>query len=99
MITNIFRKLFGKAESSTELAKSRLHFVLVQDRSGLNQEELNTFRKEMIEVINRYFSIKEEDFEVSYEREDETTTLVINSPVVLKREPKGKQKHSKVAAN
>ncbi len=99
MVTNIFRKLFGKSESSTELAKSRLHFVLVQDRSGLNQEELNTFRKEMIEVINKYFSINEEDFAVSYEREDETTTLVINSPVVLKREPKGKQKQSKVAAN
>jgi cell division topological specificity factor len=82
---NIFKNFFGKRSESTENAKSRLHFVLVQDRSGLQQEELNGFRREMIAVIEKYFQINEEDFDISYQRGEETTTLVINSPVTLKR--------------
>ncbi len=89
MAAGIFNRWFGqKGSASTANAKSRLHFVLVQDRAGLQPEELNSFRREMIEVINKYFQINEENFDISYQRGDETTTLVINSPVVLKRPEK-----------
>lgn len=89
MAAGIFNRWFGrKSGTSTANAKSRLHFVLVQDRAGLQPEELNSFRREMIEVINKYFQIDEENFDISYQRGDETTTLVINSPVTLKRPEK-----------
>lgn len=82
----IFDKWFSKkGAASTANAKSRLHFVLVQDRAGLQPEELNAFRREMIDVINKYFQIDEKNFDISYQRGDETTTLVINSPVTLRR--------------
>jgi len=90
----ILSRWFGrnrrKGITSTTNAKSRLHFVLVQDRAGLQPEELNSFRREMIEVINKYFQINEENFDISYQRGEETTTLVINSPVSLKRPEKVK---------
>ncbi len=78
--------LFGDHKSSKSLAKSRLHFVLVQDRTGLTAEEMASFKKEMVSVIERYFVIDERGFDISYERGNETTTLVINSPVIVRRQ-------------
>ena len=71
---------------SKNLAKSRLSFVLVQDRTGLTQDEIANFKKEMVAVIEKYFVIDETGLDVSYKRETESTMLIINSPVVVKRQ-------------
>ena len=89
---NSLRKFFtgissagnGSANSKS-LAKSRLSFVLVQDRTGLSPEDMTKFKKELVGVIERYFEIDENGFDISYKRETESTTLLINSPVVVKR--------------
>ncbi len=75
--------LGGRASKST--AKSRLSFVLVQDRTGLTNDEMAKFKSEMVSVIERYFSIDEQRFDISYKRDGETTTLLINSPVIVRR--------------
>lgn len=87
------KRLFGANGASSNdvrysksLAKSRLSFVLIQDRTGLTQEEISNFKKEMVAVIEKYFVIDETGLDVSYKRETESTTLVINSPVVVKRQ-------------
>lgn len=81
-------KLFARTDgtASKSLAKSRLHVVLVQDRAGLTNEELAQFKREMIEVIEKYFVIDESGVDISYQRENESTTLLINSPIIVKRE-------------
>ena len=84
------KKLFGaigllEAHESKGVAKSRLHFVLVQDRTGLTAEEMGLFRKEIMSVIDKYFQMDEDGLDVSYKRETGTTTLLINSPVLLRR--------------
>jgi cell division topological specificity factor len=66
-------------------AKSRLHFVLVQDRAGLSSEDLTKFKREMIEVIEKYFVIDEQAFDISYKRENDSTTMQINSPILIRR--------------
>jgi cell division topological specificity factor len=71
--------------SSKSLAKSRLSFVLVQDRTGLTPEEMTKFKREMVDVIEKYFEIDEHGFDISYKRETDTTTLLINSPVIVRR--------------
>lgn len=108
---NALAKIFGSKRQSGSLAKSRLHFVLVQDRAGLTNEEMSSFRKELVEVIERYFMIDEQGFDIDYEREGEATTLVINSPVVVRRQEgvggnvgarhlkKGKTRRERKAAN
>jgi cell division topological specificity factor MinE len=60
--------------------------VLVQDRAGLTNEELAQFRREMMEVIQRYFVIDESGFDVNYQRSDDATTLLINSPIIVRRD-------------
>ena len=78
--------LFGNGRESKSVAKSRLHFVLVQDRTGLTNDEMAKFKREMIDVIERYFVIDKQGFDISYKRDQETTTLLINSPVIVRRQ-------------
>jgi cell division topological specificity factor len=86
VLPHFLKNLFGgPSEESKEVAKSRLHFVLVQDRAGLNQEELSQFRSEMIGVIGKYFVVNEGEFDISYQRGKEMTTLLINSPVIFRK--------------
>lgn len=85
MFKALRKKLFGESNDSKDLAKSRLHFVLVQDRTGLTNEEMAGFREEMVKVIEKYFVIDKEGFDIKYHRLAETTTLLINSPVIVRR--------------
>ena len=86
MFLALKQKLFGAGrESSKDRARSRLHFVLVQDRSGLTGEQMAKFKQEMVAVIERYFAVDKKSFDISYKRDNDTTTLLINSPVMVKR--------------
>lgn len=85
MFAKIKQLLFGKAESKA-VAKNRLHFVLVQDRAGLSPDEMAKFKSEMVAVIERYFVIDETGFDIAYKRNGDTTTLFINSPIVVRRQ-------------
>lgn len=86
MFSALKEALFGGAKTSKSLAKSRLHFVLVQDRTGLTGDEMANFKRELISVIERYFVIDERGFDINYQRENELTTLLINSPVLVRRQ-------------
>ena len=81
----------ANSSSSKSLAKSRLSFVLVQDRTGLTPEEMTKFKREMVDVIEKYFEIDEHGFDISYKRETDTTTLLINSPVIVRRRDPAKR--------
>jgi cell division topological specificity factor len=100
-VLNTLRKFFTGAVSvggsSKSLAKSRLSFVLVQDRTGLTPEEMTRFKKELVGVIEKYFQIEEDGFDIAYKRETDSTTLLINSPVVVRRLKKGAE-NKKAAA-
>jgi cell division topological specificity factor len=104
VFTALRNKLFGSKNGndsssqgrSKKLARSRLHFVLVQDRTGLTPEEMSQFKREMVSVIERYFQIDEQGFDISYKRDSDTTTLLINSPVIVRRkEPSEASKESR----
>lgn len=88
MFAALKQKLFG-TDKSKEAARSRLHFVLVQDRTGLTGEEMATFKAELISVINKFFEINTDGLDVSYERDTGTTRLLINSPVLVRRRAGG----------
>ncbi len=86
MLSALKKMLFGESSNeSKDVAKSRLHFVLVQDRTGLNNDEMSGFREEMLKVIEKYFVIDKDGFDIKYHRLADTTTLLINSPVIVRR--------------
>lgn len=86
MFTALKKVLFGDNSESKSVAKSRLHFVLVQDRAGLTNDEMSVFKEEMVKVIEKYFVIDKEGFDIKYHRQADTTTLLINSPVIVRRQ-------------
>lgn len=79
MLTSI-KSLFGRG-SSTTTAKNRLQMVLVQDRSGMSSTDMEDFKSELLDVIAKYFLIERKQLEVSWERSDFETALVINTPI------------------
>lgn len=80
------KNLFRDRRASNVVAKSRLQLVLVQDRAGLSNEELAQFRRELMDVIQKYFVIDEAGFDLNYQRTDDETTLSINSPIIVRRD-------------
>ena len=65
MLEAFIKKLFGNTNSK-QIAKNRLQMVLVQDRSGLTSEEMESFRKDLLEVISRYFSLEKRSVEIEW---------------------------------
>ncbi|OVE79882.1 cell division topological specificity factor MinE [bacterium J17] len=78
---NIRKRLWGKPISK-KTAKNRLQMVLVQDRSGLSSQEMDLFRKDLLDVISRYFVLERTSLDIEWQREDACTALVINTPVI-----------------
>jgi cell division topological specificity factor len=74
-------KLFGR-NLSKQTARNRLQMVLVQDRSGLTSQEMDFFRKDILEVLSKYFVLERKGVEIEWQRSDNTTALLINTPVV-----------------
>jgi len=58
--------------------------VLVQDRSGLTSTEMELFKKDLMDVIGKYFTIENTSLDVEWKRTDSETALVINTPIVGK---------------
>ena len=87
MFKKLRQKLFGKEQTdSKNNAMSRLHFVLVQDRTGLTAAEMSTFKSELMAVLEKYFIVDKQGFDVDYKRDADSTTLLINSPIVVRRQ-------------
>ncbi|MCC6220448.1 MAG: cell division topological specificity factor MinE [Deltaproteobacteria bacterium] len=56
--------------------------VLVQDRAGLTPQAMDLFKKDLLEVITKYFVLEREQLEVNWERDTNSTALIINTPVI-----------------
>ncbi len=80
VLKSIKEKLFGKSLSKYT-AKNRLQMVLVQDRSGLTQQDMDLFKRDLLEVITRYFVLERNALEVEWKRSNSSTALIINTPV------------------
>ena len=72
------RSLFKSKESKGN-AKSRLEVVLVQDRSGLSTQDMKNFKKQLLEVMQKYFVIDKKDLDIEWQREGNNTALVVNT--------------------
>ena len=84
-VTRIAKSLFRKRESH-QIAKNRLQMVLIQDRSGLSSADMENFRSDLLGVISQYFVLERKNLEIEWQRHDGSTALIINTPVVVKRE-------------
>jgi len=76
-----------RGKGSKNVGKSRLQLILINDRTGVSPEILDALREDMFQIISKYFIVKEDDVEMSLEKEEGSVALVANIPVLsMKRQ-------------
>ncbi len=78
------KSLLFNGKFSDQKAKNRLQMVLVQDRSGLTTEDMEGFKKDLLEVIQKFFVLEHNELEVEWRRDKGSTAMFINTPVVTR---------------
>ena len=81
VLGEIIQKWFSKGTASKAVAKDRLRLVLVHDRSMLDTETLDALRKDLIEVVSRYFEIDRATLSMDVHRTRESWALSVNFPL------------------
>ncbi|WP_066632582.1 cell division topological specificity factor MinE [Desulfolucanica intricata] len=74
-------KVFGRDNSSKNVAKERLRLVLVHDRASVSPQLIHTLKGELIGVISKYMEIDENALEINLDSNDSSVALVANIPV------------------
>lgn len=107
-ITNFFKKLSKQNKdnsnnnNSKNVAKERLHLVLMQDRANVSADFLDLMKQEIIEVIKKYIDVDETAIDVrltNKSNEDGTTgapALYANIPIVSIKEEAKKEEEKAV---
>ncbi len=77
---DLFNRLLGR-NGSKDVAKERLRFVLVHDRTNLAPETMEALRVDLIQVISKYMDIDQSQMDIQFAKENNSIALVANIPV------------------
>lgn len=72
------KRALGRGEGSGDIARKRLRLVLIQDRSALTVERMQSMKNDLIEVISRYLDIDRDSIQVEVKRSGGQLMLVSN---------------------
>jgi cell division topological specificity factor len=78
---DVLKWALHKQERTKESATKRLKLILVLDRIGLAQNQLEAMKKDIVEVVSRYLVVDEESVEMDMRRSDEALMLVSNMAI------------------
>ena len=83
MVFDLLDKLFTRGQpNSRQQACDRLKMVLAYDRTAdISSATMDSMRREILQVVKRYFELQDEDLEVGLERSGSTTALIANIPI------------------
>ncbi|MFD3005034.1 cell division topological specificity factor MinE [Thermus tengchongensis] len=66
---------------SKEKAKERLKLVLAYDRAKLSPGLVESLKRDLLEVLRRYFPAQEEGLSVAFEERGEKMVLIADIPL------------------
>ncbi len=79
---SFLERLLGRTDASTRgIAKDRLRLVLLQDRASIPPEQMENMRLEILQVLQKYVEIEEDELDMKIERGDGAVALVANIPI------------------
>jgi cell division topological specificity factor len=70
-----------RRERSKEKAKERLKLVLAYDRAKLSPGMVENLKRDLLEVLRRYFPVREEGLSVALEERGERMVLMADIPL------------------
>jgi len=79
---NFLGRLFGRDTQSANEAKERLKLVLIHDRTNLSQEDLESLKDELINVISRYVEINPKAVNINMEQSGREQRLIADIPIM-----------------
>ncbi|MBU0994620.1 MAG: cell division topological specificity factor MinE [Proteobacteria bacterium] len=85
MLNDIFHKLFRHKKASKDTAKKRLKFTLVYDKLEVSDDILTELQNDIVNVISRYFEIDTSSLKLNIKKSDDTSALVLNTPILSAR--------------
>ncbi|QNO13605.1 cell division topological specificity factor MinE [Alkalicella caledoniensis] len=71
---------------SKDIAKDRLKFVLIHDRTKVNPEVLGKIKEEMLQVIKKYLDVDMDGCEILLKNDRRNAILEANIPISNKEE-------------
>lgn len=78
-------RLFGKNETSGQMAKQRLQMVLIHDRADLPPGLLELIKDDIIAVIAKHTAVDTDNVEVHLEQDTHENRLVAEIPLLAAR--------------
>ncbi|HEX2999263.1 MAG TPA: cell division topological specificity factor MinE [Armatimonadota bacterium] len=87
----LLNRLFGRSESSGQVAKERLRKVLVQDRANVSPQFMEAMRVNLTQVLSEYMDVDEGKSEISITSSDRNVALVANIPIRRMKRGNGKK--------
>jgi cell division topological specificity factor len=81
--------------ASKHVAKERLKLALTYDRGDLTRGTIEQLRHEIIRLIAKHLTIKEEEIQISFDRSTEYDKLIATIP--LRTAPRPRPQVTKVA--
>jgi cell division topological specificity factor len=80
---DFFKRLTGRSQpASKDVARDRLKFVLIHDRTDISPAIIEMMKSEIIDVISRHVDIDREGVDIKLSREDNESRLVADIPLI-----------------
>ena len=80
---DFFKRLTGRSQpASKDVARDRLKFVLIHDRTDISPAIIELMKSEIIDVISRHVDIDREGVDIKLSREDNESRLVADIPLI-----------------
>jgi cell division topological specificity factor len=76
-----FDRIMGRSPTSANQAKERLKLVLINDRTDLSPQALESLKNEIMQVISRYIEIDPTTVSISMTQEGREQRLVADIPI------------------
>lgn len=77
--------LNNKKNSSKNIAKERLQFILIHDRIQLSPREMEEMKQEIIKVVSKYVEVEISELEMNLQRKEDFMALHADIPFRNKR--------------
>ncbi|MGB2956097.1 MAG: cell division topological specificity factor MinE [Anaerolineales bacterium] len=78
---NFINRIFSKGPSSADQAKDRLRLVLINDRTDLSSEALESLKDDLLDVLSRYIKIDPKTMRIDITQEGRQQRLIADIPI------------------
>jgi cell division topological specificity factor len=78
---NFISRIFSKEPSSADKAKERLRLVLINDRTDLSSDALESLKDDLLDVLSRYIIIDVKSMRIDITQDGRQQRLIADIPI------------------